>query len=278
MTFLDSPAEKQKNAIRNFYDRLSPHFRELWGPHLHDGFYQTGKETREKAQEQLVEFLASIAGIPSGSRVLDVGCGMGATSVWLAQNLSCEPTGITLSPRQIEMAQELAASAGVNASFLLMDAENMVFDKTFDALWMVGVLGHLPSQQGFVRIAGTLIRPGGRFLLADWTVGNNVTQADRETLVRPVIEGMMMPTIATAEEYRLWLEESGFRVLKSVDITEETRKTWDQSIRIVQAPAVLKLASSLGKDALALLAAISAMKKAMKKGVVRYSVVVAEKT
>ncbi len=87
-----------KDRIREFYDAVSPHFRDLWGEHLHDGLYERGDETKEAAQEKLVAWLAATAGLAPGSRGLDVGCGMGATSVWLARELGCRMTGITLSP------------------------------------------------------------------------------------------------------------------------------------------------------------------------------------
>lgn len=275
--FLKSEPREQKEAIRHFYDRLSPHFKSLWGPHLHDGYYQTGEESRERAQEQLVEFLASKAQIPKNSRVLDIGCGLGATSVWLAENWQCRPHGVTLSPQQVEMAENLARERGVEASFQVMDAEQLAFDEVFDALWMVGVLGHLPSQENFLRKASTLVRPGGRFLLADWTVDSEVSQSQYQKIVEPVIRGMLMPTITTAADYSTWLTESGFRLIESLDITGETRKTWDHGVKIVQAPQVFKLVKSLGKDALELVTAIYQMRKAMKLRLIRYTVVVAER-
>ena len=74
----------------------------------------------------LVEFLASEARLPRGVRVLDVGCGMGATSVALARDHGCDVTGITLSEVQVEMAREHAREEGVEARFLVMDAEGVL--------------------------------------------------------------------------------------------------------------------------------------------------------
>ena len=275
--FLQESPTEQKDSIQKFYDKLSPHFKNLWGPHLHDGYYLTGNETRERAQEQLVEFLASKAQIPEGSRVLDVGCGLGATSVWLAENLKCRPTGITLSSVQVQMAKELAAEKGVEAEFFVQDAESLSFDQSFDAIWMVGVLGHLPDQEGFARKASTLLRSGGRYLLADWTLGDSVSESDYQKIVAPTIKGMMMPTIVPASDYTRWLSETGFKIIESHDITEETSKTWEQSVEIVKAPKIVSLALSLGTEVVDLVTAIYHMRKAMKKGLIRYSVLVAEK-
>lgn len=275
--FLDSEPREQKRAIARFYDRLSPHFRRLWGPHLHDGYYRTGREDRELAQQQLVEFLAERARVLRGCTVLDIGCGMGATSVWLAEHLGCRPTGITLSQVQVDMARELARERRVDADFRVMDAAHLDFAGTFDLVWMVGVLGHLPDQHAFLSESGRLLRSGGRFLLADWTLADSVSPSDFARFVEPTLRGMLMPQIVSAGEYVRWFEAAGLRTVEVVDITNETRPTWDKGLKIVQAPAVLRLALQLGSDAVELLAAVGHMRRAMRKGLIRYSVLVAQK-
>ena len=277
MQFLQCPGPDQKQAIQRFYDRLSPHFRRLWGPHLHDGLYLTGDESREKAQEQLVEHLADLTEIPHASTVLDIGCGMGGCSIWLAEHKGCRPLGITLSPAQVEMATRFAKEAGVSAEFQVMDAEDLKVDEPFDVAWMLGVLAHLPDQERFLRGAHRLVRPGGRFMLADWTVAEDVSEQDYEKIVKPTMFGMLMPDIVAASKYEQWFEESGFRIVTTSDLTEETRQTWDESLKIVQAPAIIRIAIELGSDAIALVRAIRLMGTAMKRGLIRYSVIAAER-
>ena len=68
-----------KEKIKEFYDLVSSHFHELWGEHLHHGYWIRGDETKERAQIQLIEHLAQIAKIRSGHKILDVGCGTGGT-------------------------------------------------------------------------------------------------------------------------------------------------------------------------------------------------------
>jgi len=266
-----------KHRIRDFYDTLSPHFRDLWGEHLHDGLYEIGDETKEQAQEKLVAHLAALAAIPQGSRGLDIGCGMGATSVWLARKLDCRMTGITLSSVQIGIAQALAREAGVDAEFIQADADQATFEAPFDFAWMVGVLGHLPGQRDFVLNSPRLLREGGRFLLADWVVAPEVQATEYEKRVKPVLDGMLMPSIASLDDYVAWFTEAGYTVLRTEDLTAKTRRTWDEGVSITQAPAILKLALTLGPDALRLLAAIKGMKDAMRRGLIGYGVLVAER-
>src|SRR6267142_1756579 len=87
-----------KEKIRDHYDRVSPYYHSLWGEHLHHGYWIRGDETKEQAQVQLIEHLARAAGIAPGRRILDVGCGFGASSIYLARNYNAEATGIKISP------------------------------------------------------------------------------------------------------------------------------------------------------------------------------------
>ena len=273
----EKPLSDHKKQVGAFYDLLSPHFRQLWGEHLHDGFYKTGTESKEAAQEALVAYLAEFAGLPYGARGLDIGCGMGATSVWLAKNLKSRMSGITLSATQVSIARELAAREGVKARFLQMDAERFEPEEPFDFAWMVGVLGHFENQQEFVRTAGRLVRPGARFLLADWVAGPDLTAEDRRRFVEPVLEGMLMPDIASLQDYIGWFNANGFRVLESRDLTRETSKTWDEGLSILQAPEILRMAWAGGRQAVGLIAAVRGMRTAMTKGMIRYGILVAEK-
>lgn len=266
-----------KDRIRDFYDTVSPHFRDLWGEHLHDGLYAKGDETKEAAQEKLVAWLAASAGLSTGSRGLDVGCGMGATSVWLARELGCRMHGITLSPVQVEVARELAQREGVQASFEVADAETATFPDSFDFVWMVGVLGHMADQRAFLESSPKLLRGAGRFVLADWVAAADLSPRERKKHVDPVLDGMLMPDIASVDDYVSWFGENGYRVTFARDIAESTRKTWDEGVTITQAPRIARLARTLGRDAIALLSAIRGMRTAMDRGLIGYGVVVAEK-
>lgn len=266
-----------KDRIRDFYDLVSPYFRELWGEHLHDGLYETGSESKEEAQDKLVAYLAREGGIARGSRGLDIGCGMGATSVWLAKNLDCRMTGVTLSPVQVQVAKELAAREGVTAEFAVADAEQMSFPEPFDFLWMLGVLGHMGDQRAFLATTPKHIKPGGRFVLADWIAAEDLGDKDRKKYVAPVLDGMLMPEIATLRNYQDWFAENGYRVLSAQDIAQRTKQTWDEGVKLSQVPSLYKIARARGRDAVQLLRAILGMRTAMGRGMIGYGVVFAEK-
>ena len=69
------PRPNEKHRIVEHYDIVSPYYRSLWGEHIHHGYWIRGDESKEKAQLQLIEYLAQLANVKPGSDILDIGCG-----------------------------------------------------------------------------------------------------------------------------------------------------------------------------------------------------------
>jgi len=145
----------------------------LWGEHIHLGFYPSGKKNIDfrKAKIQFVHELVKWSGLdtlPKGSRILDVGCGIGGSARILAKYYGFNVTGITISPEQVKRARELTPP-GVNCNFQVMDALDLKFeDGTFDGVWSVEAGAHMNDKIKFVDELLRTIRPGGYLALADW--------------------------------------------------------------------------------------------------------------
>lgn len=70
-------------GIRTFYDESSGLWENMWGDHMHHGYYEVGsnvKKSRQQAQIDMIEKVLSWAGITDVSRMVDVGCGIGGSS------------------------------------------------------------------------------------------------------------------------------------------------------------------------------------------------------
>ena len=145
----------------------------LWGEHIHLGFYPLGKKNIDfrKAKVQFVHELVKWSGLdklPKGSRVLDVGCGIGGSSRILAKYYGFNVTGITISPAQVKRARELTPSE-LNCNFQVMDALNLRFeDGSFDAVWSVEAGAHMNDKTKFADEMLRTLRPAGYLVLADW--------------------------------------------------------------------------------------------------------------
>jgi len=145
----------------------------LWGEHIHLGFYSKGKQDIDfrKAKVQFVHELVNWSGLdklPKGSRILDVGCGIGGSSRILAKYYGFNVTGITISPAQVKRARELTPS-GLNCNFLVMDALDLKFaNGSFDAVWSVEAGAHMNDKTKFADEMLRVLRPAGYLAIADW--------------------------------------------------------------------------------------------------------------
>jgi len=145
----------------------------LWGEHIHLGFYASGKKNIDfrKAKVHFVHELVKWSGLdklPKGSRILDVGCGIGGSSRILAEYYGFNVTGITISRGQVKRARELTPH-WLNCNFQVMDALDLKFeDGSFDAVWSVEAGAHMNDKNRFADEMLRTLRPGGYLALADW--------------------------------------------------------------------------------------------------------------
>lgn len=269
--------------MKRHYDLLSPYYQSLWGIHLHHGYWITGKETKEAAQENLIRVLIEKAKLDkptqakSPLKILDVGCGIGGSSIYLAKHLQALVTGITISPVQVQMAQQLAKEASVEVSFQVMDAEKMSFTETFDVIWSVEALSHLNNPQLFFQQAEKILRPGGKFAIIDWFKKEGLTPQQEQQFIQPIRTGMLTPHMTTMGKYKDYIEAGGIKVTEFLDLSENVKKSWDISLDIIKNPKFWKLAMANGKDFMQFLQAFKAMRDGFASKNFVYGLLVGEK-
>ena len=158
-----------------------------WGEHIHLGYYNDDVMARGagtllgckvkdfvEAKLDFVEEMAIWAGCAEKTprTVLDVGCGIGGASRHLAKGFGegTSVTGITLSPKQVARATELAEQQGVlNADFRVMNALAMDFpDNSFDLVWACESGEHMPDKKKYVEEMVRVLKPGGTLVIATW--------------------------------------------------------------------------------------------------------------
>jgi tocopherol O-methyltransferase len=262
-----------REKIINHYDRVSPYYQALWGQHIHHGYWIRGDESKEKAQIQLIEHLAQTAGIKPGCRILDAGCGLGGSSIYLGRNYGAEVTGITISPVQVDLARKMAASEHVDATFLLMNAETMEFDQSFDVVWSVESVSHYQDVPGFFSSAARYLNPGGIIAMTDWFKRENLKEGEQLEFISP-IEKSMLVKLHTMKEYEESMQRSGLQIIKSEILNENCSQTWDICSDIIQDRALWKLAAEQGSDFIRFLRGFRAMRAGFRSGTFAYGLLV----
>jgi SAM-dependent methyltransferase len=125
-------------------------------------------ERTARELEPAAHHVVALAGIVRGERVLDLACGTGNAAIEAAR-LGADVTGLDAAPRLIEVAEARAAAAGVEAAFVVGDAQNLPFDDgAFDCVVSVfGVIFVSDPPQAIAEIVRVLA-PGGRALVSAW--------------------------------------------------------------------------------------------------------------
>lgn len=268
------------NAIRDHYDRLSIFYRAFWGDHIHHGYWKNG-ESITAAQVNLVELLAERARIPRESRVLDVGCGVGGSSLWLARNFNCEVLGLTISPVQAAMAIAKADDEKLSARvrFEVMDANHLnLTPESFDVVWVVECSEHIRDKANFVGECAHLLKPDGVLALCAWTAAAEIRSSlEQARLIREVCEGMLCPSLASVGDYTGWMRASGFEWVESTDVTGQVEKTWERCAVLVARPEVKMLLRASDEKTRRFVAAFAAMRRAYAEGAMTYNIFTARK-
>jgi cyclopropane fatty-acyl-phospholipid synthase-like methyltransferase len=75
---------------------------------IHYGYFDEGVDSHEKSLVRMNQVLANIAKITKTDLILDAGCGVGGSSIWLARNIGSKAIGITLVEKQLDFAKKFA--------------------------------------------------------------------------------------------------------------------------------------------------------------------------
>ncbi|HEY6271755.1 MAG TPA: class I SAM-dependent methyltransferase [Terriglobales bacterium] len=260
------------DAIRNHYDRFASAYRFYWGDHLHHGLFRSGQERPREAQEALLRYCAARAGLRPKSQVVDVGCGHGGTARFFASEYSCSVLGLTISQAQWKLACRLSRSLRGPGSvrFELADAEVYPFPASlFDLVWNMESLGHFFHKEDyFAKVAGAL-KPGGRFLLADWT------GSMKHLRVRQIAEAFLCPDLLTADQYSQTVQSAGMTVVCCETLTPDVARTWDICAKRLR--TTNWLLTLLPRRFRAFQNGVELMREGFRSGQLDYTVLVAEK-
>jgi tocopherol O-methyltransferase len=267
------------SQVRKHYDRLSFLYRALWGEHLHHGYWN-GNESIAQAQVQLMEELVRSAAIPRGATVLDIGCGVGGSALWLAQQFDCRVTGITISPVQARMAARKARALGLSSQlrFLVQDVNHWQPEaSSVDVVWIMESSEHFPNKKEFFARCASALKPGGTLAVCAWLRRDGAMQDGEQHLLGTIAEAMMSASLDSLSNYRQWMRDAGLTVTVADDITRHVEATWAHCSRIAANPALKFLVRFTGAPTRRFVNAFPLMERAYSTGAMAFGLFVAKK-
>lgn len=146
-------------------EHLAAIHREIWGPGVVNQW-----QAFEYLNHYVLERLQALTSEQHTSpRALDLGCGIGGTTTWLASRCNATFVGVTLSPVQTAWATRRALQLGVSerCQFTTADMTASPLEPSFDLGYAIESLIHVADADAFFREASRLVRHGGKLVVCD---------------------------------------------------------------------------------------------------------------
>lgn len=237
--------EELNTGIASFYDQSTGLWEDMWGDHLHHGYYSGeieaggGRLSNRQAQIDMIENVLSWAGVERVEHMVDVGCGLGGSSRHIAEKYGCDAKGITLSPYQAQRGNEISESQGLGGRVVLQvaDALDQPFDNdSFDLVWSLESGEHMPDKKRFVNELVRVAVPGGRVIVVTWChrvleEGETGLTGAEQALLDDICDAYFLPQWCSVEEYRELFENNGMENIRIADWSEAVSPFWGEVIK-----------------------------------------------
>ncbi len=274
----DSPSDTI-NKITNFWDKYSLDWCKLWGRHFHHGYFEAEISDPDVAQQHLLEKLVNLLQIPLYAKILDVGCGIGSSSIFLAKRYQAEVTGVTLSTKQVDIARLQAKQEQVAVTFKREDAHLLktFSDNYFDIVWSLESCEQFYDKALFLRRAYQVLKPQGQLLLATWCSGREEYSGKMAQNYRSLCNILDLPYMPTVNQYIKVLQENGYKLEQVHDWSQHVKQSWDLGLARLHDYSWWQLFKLGGFEGLKILRGIKLMRQFFNEGYIQYGVFVAKK-
>ena len=191
---------------------------------LHYGYWDS-EEAYQHHQALLNanKILYQFANIQAPSRILDAGCGLGGSSLWLASQGN-QVTGISISQKQIDYANRVVKKRKLadSARFEVTDfCQTPYADDSFDVIWGLESICYAMDKSLFLKEAHRLLRKGGQLIMCDaFLLKTDFTDSEWQT-VSSFLKGWVLPNLATREDFHQMINQAGFKHTAIEDISQQ---------------------------------------------------------
>jgi len=214
-------------AIKKYYSDTQFEYKLVWNwrskntAALHFGYYDEKATDHHRSVIRANEVLAEMGNIKPGSRIIDAGCGLGHSTLWLAEHFNARVTGITIVPKQVETMKKFIEKNGIsNVDFIEASYFNMPFeDNSVDVVWAIEALCHAQDKSKFYKEAFRVLKPGGKLLIGENLRTARPLEKEKEELLKEIFHSWAIPDLDTFEEHRSHALGAGFNSFQNNDVT-----------------------------------------------------------
>lgn len=229
---IDSAQIEHNRKVAAYYDETILVYKYFWSDpktlSAHAGVWEQDVQTHREAHHTGNRMLAERAAIAAHDHVLDAGCGMGGSAIWLAETYGAQVVGIALSRSQLREARRAAAQRRVDhlVSFSRQDYTALALeDASFDVVWAFESVCHALCKRDFLVEAFRVLRPGGRLVMADYFRRARPLSPDDEKCFHRAVSGSAVRDLDTPEEFFAAMRDVGFRDISFEDRTDQIERS-----------------------------------------------------
>ena len=191
---------------------------------LHYGYWDSkAPYQHHQALINTNKILYQMANIQPPCRILDAGCGLGGSSLWLAAQGN-QVTGITISPKQVTYANKAAKKRKLAdlAQFEVADfCQTPYADGSFDVIWGLESICYALDKSLFLKEAYRLLKKGGQLIMCDaFLLKSDFTDSEWDTVSR-FLKGWVVPNLASRADFQQMINQAGFEHTAIEDITQQ---------------------------------------------------------
>jgi cyclopropane-fatty-acyl-phospholipid synthase len=201
--FREGPIAIHTDAANEQHYGLPPSFfREVLGRHMKYScaYWDQDAKDLDTAEERMLDIYCERAQVADGMDVLDLGCGWGSLSLYLAGRFPrAKITGVTNSPSQKDFIDAQARDKGLkNVTILVLDANDLSLGRLFDRVISIEMFEHVRNHEPLLAGISRILKPEGRlfvhiFCHRQWTYAFD-DEGPQDWMARHFFTGGLMPS------------------------------------------------------------------------------------
>lgn len=190
-------------ANEQHYEIPAAYFEKILGPHLKysSGYWPEGVDALAEAEAAMLELSCERAALTDGQRILELGCGWGSLTLWMAaQYPSSEVTAISNSNSQREYIEAEASKRGLkNIQVLTCDINDFHPEGSFDRVVSIEMFEHVRNHNQLLGRVASWLRPGGKLFVHIFTHRSQTylfeAKSSKDWMSKYFFTGGIMPAV-----------------------------------------------------------------------------------
>lgn len=228
---MNSEREHRRRVI-DYYNTAQPYYEHFWygkSLGLHYGLWTEDVSNRQEAIIKENEILADLAKVKQDDLVLDAGCGVGGSGIWLAKERKAKVIGFNIVNKQLFIGKELAKKRKLSQSleFVRGDYQMLPFrSDAFDVFWSLESIEHATSIDQFTKEAFRVLKPGGKMVVAGTFTGRkDLSDEEKKQMQAGLSVAGCFTDFRIAKDVCNIAKNVGFVNVENIDHTETVMRS-----------------------------------------------------